>query len=60
MFVGFSWQQSRLTAMLESMAGTTDGVRDALTHYTKPITGAFYFVPSTESIRALATEEEEG
>jgi putative iron-dependent peroxidase len=57
-FVGFSTQQSRLSAMLESMAGAADGMRDALTRYTRPITGAFYFVPSTQSIRAFATELE--
>jgi len=51
MFVGFSADQQRLTAMLESMAGLTDGIRDALTIYTRPLTGAYYFVPSTQSLR---------
>jgi len=51
MFVGFSAEQRRLSAMLESMAGLTTGVRDALTRFTKPLTGAYYFVPSTESLR---------
>lgn len=51
MFVGFSADQQRLSTMLMSMAGLTTGVRDALTRYTKPITGAYYFVPSTESLR---------
>jgi putative iron-dependent peroxidase len=51
MFVGFSAEHRRLIAMLESMAGIPDGVRDALTRYTKPLTGAVYFVPSTEAIR---------
>jgi putative iron-dependent peroxidase len=54
MFVGFSAEQRRLTDMLDSMIGATDGVRDALTRYTRPLTGAFYFVPSTEVLRALA------
>ncbi|MFY9578222.1 MAG: Dyp-type peroxidase [Gaiellaceae bacterium] len=54
MFVGFSAEQQRLSAMLESMAGLTDGVRDALTQYTRPLTGAYYLVPSTESIRAAS------
>jgi len=54
MFVGFCAEQRPLAAMLESMAGVTDGVRDALTRYTQPLTGAYYFVPSTESIRQLA------
>jgi len=52
MFVGFSAEQRPLTAMLESMAGLTDGVRDALTLYTQPLTGAYYFVPSTQSLRS--------
>jgi porphyrinogen peroxidase len=51
MFVGFSGDQRRLTAMLESMAGVDDGVRDDLTRYARPVTGAYYFVPSTTSLR---------
>jgi putative iron-dependent peroxidase len=55
MFVGFSAEQQRLSRMLDSMAGLVTGVRDALTHYTKPVTGAYYFVPSTENLRYLST-----
>ncbi|HKX19917.1 MAG TPA: Dyp-type peroxidase [bacterium] len=51
MFVGFTAEQQRLAKMLESMAGVTDGIRDALTNYTKPISGAYYFVPSVEALR---------
>jgi putative iron-dependent peroxidase len=50
MFVGFSADQQRLEKMLESMAGLAGGKRDALTHYTRPLTGAYYFVPSTERL----------
>jgi putative iron-dependent peroxidase len=57
MFVGFSARQRPLRAMLESMAGVTDGVRDALTRYTRPLTGAYYFIPSTEAIRRFTTVE---
>jgi putative iron-dependent peroxidase len=53
MFVGFSAEQSRLVAMLESMAGTNGAPPDALTRYTHPLSGAYYFVPSTESLRTL-------
>ena len=60
MFVGFSADQRRLTAMLESMAGITDGVRDALTLYTRPLTGGFYFVPSTQGIRRFAVAGHDG
>ena len=51
MFVGFSARQRPLTAMLENMVGLTDGIRDELTVYTTPLTGAYYFVPSTQSLR---------
>lgn len=53
MFVGFSAEQKRLSMMLESMAGLVDGRRDALTRYTQPQTGSYYFVPSVESLRRL-------
>ncbi len=53
MFVGFSAEQRRLSTMLESMAGLASGVRDALTHYTRPLTGAYYFIPSIERLRQL-------
>jgi putative iron-dependent peroxidase len=51
MFVGFCAEQGPLRTMLESMAGLRTGTRDALTRYTRPLTGAYYFVPSTESLR---------
>ena len=50
MFVGLSAEQRPQTAMLESMLGLIDGVRDALTRYTRPLTGAYYFVPSTQDL----------
>src|SRR5438034_1203416 len=53
MFVGFCSEQRPLSAMLESMAGLAGGVRDALTRYTRPLTGAYYFIPSTEALRLL-------
>ena len=58
MFVGFSADQSRLSKMLESMAGLKTGERDALTRYTQPITGAYYFVPSTEMLRQPEDDED--
>ena len=53
MFVGFSAEQAPLTKMLESMIGLESGVRDKLTRYTRALTGAYYFVPSTESLKRL-------
>jgi putative iron-dependent peroxidase len=56
MFVGFAAGREPLQTMLESMAGLKTGARDALTRYTTPVSGAFYVVPSIESIAALAGE----
>jgi putative iron-dependent peroxidase len=53
MFVGFSADQKRLSRMLDSMAGLMTGTRDALTRFTQPLTGSYYFVPSVESLRHL-------
>ncbi len=53
MFVGFSPDQRRLSRMLESMAGLVTGTRDALTRFTQPLTGSYYFVPAAESLRRL-------
>ena len=52
-FVGFSADQKRLSRMLDSMAGLLTGTRDALTRFTQPLTGSYYFVPSVESLRRL-------
>ena len=54
MFVGFCAQQQPLAEMLRSMAGLDDGTRDALTRYTHALTGSYYFIPSTESLRSVA------
>lgn len=55
MFVGFSATRPPLHTMLESMAGIT-GERDALTRYTHPVTGAYYFVPSLDDLAPFTTE----
>jgi porphyrinogen peroxidase len=54
MFVGFAAAQRPLATMLESMAGLVNGTRDALTRYTRPLTGAYYFVPSTDALRRVS------
>ena len=56
MFVGFSSDQQRLSEMLENMAGLKDGLRDALTKYTQPVTGAYYFVPSNQNLARLGVD----
>jgi porphyrinogen peroxidase len=59
-FVGFCAAQAPLATMLDSMAGHTAGLRDALTRFTVPLSGAYYFVPSAEALtRAGATTAEQ-
>ena len=53
-FVGFSADRARLQLMLDRMAGVVDGVRDALTRVTTPLTGAYYYVPSLEQLATYA------
>ena len=55
MFVGFAAEQRPLAAMLESMAGLVSGKRDALTRYSRPVTGAYYFVPSIEALLQISS-----
>lgn len=59
MFIGFSSDQRRLSRMLNRMAGTEDGIRDALTRYTTAVSGAYYFVPSVEALRRFASADDE-
>lgn len=54
MFVGFSADQKRFVSMLESMAGLANGERDALTRYARALTGAYYFIPSVESLQRVS------
>jgi putative iron-dependent peroxidase len=56
-FVGFSADQKRLATMLDSMAGLVNGTRDALTRFTQPLTGSYYFVLSVESLRRLRGDD---
>ncbi len=59
MFIGFSSDQQRLARMLARMAGAEDGIRDALTIYTTAVSGAYYFVPSVETLRRFASTDDE-
>ena len=51
-FVGFAATQQPLAATLDSMAGI-GGIRDALTRFTRPLTGAYYFVPASDDLSGL-------
>ena len=51
-FVGFCATQHPLDIMLRRMAGAVDdGIRDALTMYTTPLSGAYYVIPSLDALR---------
>ncbi|WP_222195194.1 Dyp-type peroxidase [Modestobacter italicus] len=58
-FVGFARDRWRLHEMLRRMAGATDGVRDGLTSYLTPLTGAYYTCPSVEALARFAPPEED-
>ena len=36
------------------MAGPADGERDALTRFARPVTGAYYFIPSGSALFDLS------
>jgi putative iron-dependent peroxidase len=55
-FVGFSRDRGRLDAMLDSMIARGGGTRDHLTDFAHAVTGAYYFVPSSEAVATFAAE----
>ena len=55
-FVGFSADQSRLSRMLDSMIGRSGGAPDALTGFTRAVSGAYYVIPSTERLAAFGSD----
>jgi putative iron-dependent peroxidase len=55
-FVGFSRDRQRLDAMLESMIGRDGGAPDRLTDFARAVTGAYYFVPSSEALATFGAE----
>lgn len=56
MFVGSSREQKLFQTMPERLAGIPDGIRGALTYFTRP----YYFVPTIEAIAAYSTLQDEG
>jgi porphyrinogen peroxidase len=54
-FVAFSAERSRYDRMLARMFGLSpDGVRDRLTDFSRPVSGAYYFAPSLNALNELA------
>jgi putative iron-dependent peroxidase len=57
-FVAFSADRTRYDRMLERMFGKAeDGLRDRLTDFSRPVSGAFYFAPSLTTLLELAQVE---
>jgi porphyrinogen peroxidase len=51
MFLAFSADRARLQRMLERMAGCEDGIRDRLTEFSAPSTGAWYVAPPIDVLQ---------
>lgn len=50
-FVAFSADPERFTKMLGRMFGASDdGMHDRLTEFSRPVSGAYYFVPSLDQL----------
>jgi porphyrinogen peroxidase len=58
-FVGFSRDQTILQKMLESMVGLAGGPLDRLTSVTRPMTGAYYVIPSADHLALAGGEIDE-
>jgi len=55
-FVGFCRNQTILRAMLESMIGARGEPPDRLTAVTRPVTGAYYVIPSADALAAFGDD----
>jgi putative iron-dependent peroxidase len=51
-FMGFCREQAPLRERMEAIYGMNGQARDALTDYSTPASGSFYFAPSTETLEA--------
>ena len=51
-FLGFCREQAPLRERMEAIYGQNGQVRDALTDYSTPASGSFYFAPSNETLAA--------
>ena len=52
-FMAFCRAQAPLRERLRAMYGVDGQVRDSLTTYTSPVSGSFYFAPSTEILHDM-------
>jgi putative iron-dependent peroxidase len=51
-FLGFCREQAPMRERMEAMYGMTGKARDAITDYSTPASGSFYFAPSVETLDA--------
>lgn len=49
-FLGFCKTQAPMRERMEAMYGQNDQARDAITDYSTPASGSFYFAPSVETL----------
>ena len=52
-FCAYCARLHNIEQQLLSMFGDTDGKRDAMLRFTKPVTGGYYFAPSRDRLLAL-------
>jgi len=52
-FMGFCKEQAPLRERMEAIYGMNGQARDALTDYSTPASGSFYFAPGAESLDAM-------
>jgi putative iron-dependent peroxidase len=52
-FMGFCREQAPLRERMEAIYGMNGQARDALTDYSTPASGSFYFAPSIETLEAI-------
>ena len=52
-FCAYCARLHNIEQQLLSMFGDTDGKRDAMLRFTKPVTGGYYFAPSLDRLMAL-------
>src|SRR3954447_6139439 len=52
-FMGFCREQAPMRERMEAIYGINGQARDALTDYSTPASGSFYFAPSTETLDAM-------
>ena len=52
-FMGFCHEQAPLRERMEAIYGMNGQARDAITDYSTPASGSFYFAPSVETLDAI-------